>query len=469
MLPLLYQNFDPAGKREMVRRVEVIEAAAGADANDFYIKMLDTAQKEVRQALIFALRHHQDNVPLLLELTKKERGKNKDAAFKALANMEDVRAAAYFREYAERNLKAVLGYLVDASSNWAAEVVEELCDRVLEQIEKIDEDSATDKEQSDVFYLLHDMMRALYGKGGAHGCECYRKLLKHLPAINSLFEKRKKQHNPVEKIIWRLDFLKSLANVQYLYPMGKFISGLGLILAQSLVVNPDADLQALALELYRADVYFLPAAVMTKLLNDEDCADWIEAQLIDQRTSKISEKRMRMVLEALGFVCWDKIKGGYELFGSGDNSNISSVRREIQVSYAANMVRWMIRHPSYDSDVVLVNWVPLHDNVLCMEAGAYFYQRALTNKGNYGSYWMNYMRDYNWTVCKGLGIKYVKDNPTATAYTIYTYLIRMPGDKDAVMEEMREICTMVQSGALKVTRLKLDALEEYMQDWYLKN
>ncbi len=466
MLPLLYQNFDPAGKREMVRRVEVIEAAAGADANDFYIKMLDTAQKEVRQALIFALRHHQDNVPLLLELTKKERGKNKDAAFKALANMEDVRAAAYFREYAERNLKAVLGYLVDASSNWAAEVVEELCDRVLEQIEKIDEDSAADKEQSDVFYLLHDMMRALYGKGGAHGCECYRKLLKHLPAVNALFEKRKKQHNPVEKIMWRLDFLQSLANVQYLYPMGKFISGLGLLLMQ---VNPDADLQALALELYRADVYFLPAAVMTKLLNDEDCADWIEAQLIDQRTSKISEKRMRMVLEALGFVCWDKIKKVYELFGSGDNSNISSVRREIQVSYAANMVRWMIRHPSYDSDVVLVNWVPLNDNVLCMEAGAYFYQRALTNKDNYGIYWMKYMRDYNWTVCKGLGIKYVKDNPTATAYTIYTYLIRMPGDKDAVMEEMREICTMVQSGALKVTRLKLDALEEYMQDWYLKN
>ena len=66
ILPLLYQDFDPAGKREMVRRVEVIEALAGADANDFYIKMLDTAHKEVRQALIFALRHHQVNVSLLL-------------------------------------------------------------------------------------------------------------------------------------------------------------------------------------------------------------------------------------------------------------------------------------------------------------------------------------------------------------------------------------------------------------------
>lgn len=480
ILPLLYQNFDPAGKREMVRRVEVIEVAAGADANDFYIKMLDTAQKEVRQALIFALRHHQDNVPLLLELTKKERGKNKDAAFKALANMEDVRAAAYFREYAERNLKAVLGYLVDASSNWAAEVVEELCDRVLEQIEKIDEDSAADKEQSDVFYLLHDMMRALYGKGGAHGCECYRKLLKHLPAVNALFEKRKKQHNPVEKIMWRLDFLQSLANVQYLYPMGKFISGLGLLLMQSLVVNPDADLQALALELYQADAYFLPAAVMTKLLNDEDCADWLEAQLIDQRTSKIAEKRMRMILEAVGFICWDKLKGAYELFGSSRNSDILSVRREIQVSHAANMLQWLMRHPSHDTDAVLVNWVPLNDKVLCMEAGAYFYQRALTNKdtdsmylinwdSSYSMYLINCMKDCNWNVCKGLGVKFVKEHLSFNANNVYVRLIRLPGDKDAIMEEMREICTMVRSGALKADRLKPEELEASMEDWYRRN
>ena len=174
ILPLLYRDFDPAGKREMVRRVEVIEAVAGADANDFYIKMLDTAQKEVRQALIFALRHHQDNVPLLLEMTKKERGKNKDAAFWALANIENAQAAAYFKKYAEKNPKAVLGYLTDASSEWAAEVVEELCDRVLEQIENINEVSAEEKDLSDVFYLLHDLLRALYGKGGAHGCECYK-------------------------------------------------------------------------------------------------------------------------------------------------------------------------------------------------------------------------------------------------------------------------------------------------------
>lgn len=469
ILPLLYRDFDPAGKREMVRRVEVIEAVAGADANDFYIKMLDTAQKEVRQALIFALRHHQDNVPLLLEMTKKERGKNKDAAFWALANIENAQAAAYFKKYAEKNPKAVLGYLTDASSEWAAEVVEELCDRVLEQIENINEVAAEEKDLNDVFYLLHDLLRALYGKGGAHGCECYRKLLRHLPAVNALFEKRKKQHNPVEKIMWRLDFLQSLANVQYLYPMGKFISGLGLLLMQSLVVNPDADLQALALELYQADAYFLPAAVMTKLLNDEDCADWLEAQLIDQRTSKIAEKRMRMILEAVGFICWDKIKGVYELFGSSRNSDILSVRREIQVSHAANILRWLMRHPSHDTDAVLTNWIPLNDEGLCREAGVYFYQRALTSKDNDGMYLINCMKDCNWNVCKGLGVKFVKEHLSFNANNVYVRLIRLPGDKDAIMEEMREICTMVRSGALKADRLKPEELEASMEDWYRRN
>ena len=77
-----------------------------------------------------------------------------------------------------------------------------------------------------------------------------------------------------------------------------------------------------------------------------------------------------MTLEAVGFICWDKLKGAYELFGSSRNSDILSVRREIQVSHAANMVRWMIPHPSHASAVVLVNWVPLHDYVICMQAGA---------------------------------------------------------------------------------------------------
>lgn len=64
ILPALYQDFDPKGKKEMVRRVRVISALAGAGANDFYIKMLNEAQKDVRTELIDALRHEPRNVSL---------------------------------------------------------------------------------------------------------------------------------------------------------------------------------------------------------------------------------------------------------------------------------------------------------------------------------------------------------------------------------------------------------------------
>ena len=88
----------------------------------------------------------------------------------------------------------------DASSEWAAEVVEELCDRVLEQIENINEVAAEEKDLSDVFYLLHDLLRALYGKGGAHGCECYRK--------RQTLQKIKPPHNFLNRIMLLLTFLK---------------------------------------------------------------------------------------------------------------------------------------------------------------------------------------------------------------------------------------------------------------------
>lgn len=73
ILPALYRDFDPAGKKEMVRRVKVISALAGAGANDFYIRMLEKAQKDVRTELLDALRHDPQNVPLLCDLAKTEK------------------------------------------------------------------------------------------------------------------------------------------------------------------------------------------------------------------------------------------------------------------------------------------------------------------------------------------------------------------------------------------------------------
>ena len=82
---LLEKDFDPKGKKEMARRVQVLERVDGALANDFYLKHLGAAKKEVRAALIHALRHSQENEELLLSLCDTETGNNKKMALHALA------------------------------------------------------------------------------------------------------------------------------------------------------------------------------------------------------------------------------------------------------------------------------------------------------------------------------------------------------------------------------------------------
>ena len=78
LLPLLKEGFDPAGKKEMARRVEVIAAIEGAGASLWLREMLPSAKKDVRAAVITALGRDADSVPLLLELAQTERGANRE-------------------------------------------------------------------------------------------------------------------------------------------------------------------------------------------------------------------------------------------------------------------------------------------------------------------------------------------------------------------------------------------------------
>ena len=132
---LLMRDFDPKGKKEMVRRVHVIESIAGAQANDFYLKMLETAQKEIRQALIRALHNEPENIELLLDMTKSEKGKNKQMAIRSLADIEDQRSYEFFHNMAEKKPQEVLGYIQMVSTDWASKLLTEMFYKALAEIE----------------------------------------------------------------------------------------------------------------------------------------------------------------------------------------------------------------------------------------------------------------------------------------------------------------------------------------------
>lgn len=99
MLPLLKEGFKADGKRDMVRRVQAISAIGKDQENDFYQKYLGESTKDVREALIHALRFHQGNTSILFDLLKTEKGKLRDGALWSLSFMEGEKALQFWRTY----------------------------------------------------------------------------------------------------------------------------------------------------------------------------------------------------------------------------------------------------------------------------------------------------------------------------------------------------------------------------------
>ena len=135
VVPALRRGFDPAGKREMARRVEVISAIQGKDATPWLKEILGQTKKDVRVAAITALGGDSGNTGLLLNLAKYERGKNLDAALAGLALQDGEEVAAYWEEKLWKDHLSVQ-FLNDARTDWASDLVAkglwEMMERLLE-------------------------------------------------------------------------------------------------------------------------------------------------------------------------------------------------------------------------------------------------------------------------------------------------------------------------------------------------
>lgn len=471
ILPLLYRDFDPKGKKEMMRRVIVIDAIAGAEANDFYLEMLEDAQKDIRLALLNALRHNLDNVTLLLDLAKKEKGKNKDKVLELLAEMEEAKACDFYKEMMKKRPENALQNLRNTTTKWSAELVATYCNEVLVQIDALDK-TTSDEKKFEVSERLQKVIRALFGKGGTVICECYRSLLARKDKINPLFRetwKVDKKNNYTDILRYGvLDITEESLSSPFAASARKIEIALGKILHHSLFVNPDTALQELALELYTGNVNFLPAAVTTKLIRNEECTQWLVMSVPEQST-----EHMKAVLEATAYIKWDEKQEGYLFSGDYIDTYADSYEYEyynplktvevpISLTHAKEIMDWLKRYRTKAADEILGNWVVLSDKEQCQEMGEYFYKRALVSPDNYNNIYN--MKKCGWTVCKGLGIKYVKNNANITPYSLYYWLSGLSKDKAAVQEEAKAICDMINSGEIKMKNFKIQEFEKYMDN-----
>ena len=133
VIPLLKDGFDPAGKKEMARRVCIIAKLAGAAENEWFISILPDSKKEVRETVIQALGLCQENGQLLLDLCRSERGKLKEAAMRSLAKMPQAAAAPFWEKEAEKKSASVF-CLAGVDSPLAADLTAQALRKFLEEL-----------------------------------------------------------------------------------------------------------------------------------------------------------------------------------------------------------------------------------------------------------------------------------------------------------------------------------------------
>ena len=310
--PLLMRGFEPKGKKEMVRRVQIIDKWMGAAANDFYVKQLDEATGEIRQNLILALRHSPENIELLDSMRKTEKGNAKKAVYHALACNDDEKVQEIFEEMYRKKPLDVMYFLRISQAPWAARLaargVEEQLLATLEDKGKKETDAKEktgskekkskkaleEEEKALETKCIAAMNYALFRKNGPEVCNVILDLAKHTGKFGS----------PLHGgILWTV--------------------------CSSMICRPEEDLLALAAALYEGQEgeggrkQYFPAAFLAKVIAGDgmDWLDWFEAQLFGNNPAL----PFHFLSEALRYFTFDETTRKYSLqtsiFGEVDERN----------------------------------------------------------------------------------------------------------------------------------------------------
>ena len=176
-LPLLKEGFDPAGKKDMARRVEVISAIEGTAATPWLREVLPQSKKSVRGAVIEALGENPENASLLLELAQTERGAQREAVLNALAKQDSAAVRDFWRTETEQS-PVRLWFLKHAPFPWVSDLAAGAFRAQLERLlseAKITQDSLMD------LYLCR---RGVLGRSSPKMLDCWRWAEEQRPALS---------------------------------------------------------------------------------------------------------------------------------------------------------------------------------------------------------------------------------------------------------------------------------------------
>lgn len=438
IVPLLKKDFDPKGKKEMLRRIGLIERLRGAAENEFYLEQLEDSEKDIRRMLIYALRFDSSNAEKLMSLTKTEKGKAKDAAMFALAAIDCEETARFFEELSKKKPEDALKYMAGVSAPWACRLTAKLLNAVTAdengkrvQIGYTKEGSG--KDAKTVNKLLRDshikrVSDPLTGKSGAEIEEFYRSAI-----------------------------------------MPEDCGYIDAALGTSIVLTNDEGLKKLALELNaKHKGQFLYAETIARFFSPDNCTGWLEKQLMPIR-KKLKNSRDAFendIVIALGEIRCKKGKYGIE---TNIHNEVKGAWmpffREFTQPVMPDLVDLMIKLDSWALDEIMCRFYDRDDDDFTAKLRTHIVEDkvlvpAAHSNTRYAYYGLMYRCGF--TNIRGMAVKYFtkfNDNdPTL-------YFVKLPGTNEYKREEARDLIRHIREGKLKCS-FNVDEFETWVDKIY---
>lgn len=480
ILPFLKRGFQPNGKREMIRRIHIMEKIAGAKENDWYLSMLDQAEKEVRETLIYALRHEKKNEELLFNLVKTEKAKGKKAAIWALSYMDSSKIYEYFEKQlgfqgsnkdtpvVQRRANTLWedGYFYLSKSEQVSDLVAEGIHQELDALEE-QVKSGNCLVVVDERIKIDRMLSAMIGKTSDAICSVYKRLAK-----TDVFSKLKHAENPKE---------------EFILPYGGFHTGtwwntsttfdlkyLDRLLTKSILLTTNPKLYQLAQELYQEyREPFLPSALVAALLSkegDQVFSEFSHYLVQDGKKENAAKKAGRHgIMGAFCLLSYDSAEDGYVLSAMFQDAYLAewfTVKAKIYGEFDSRWLELLTdqkikkdgsflkeddKYSCFDVgnrrsmatwDSVLERLICPKDEKSCALLGAYFTERAF-----------NWQKGRGWERFRVVGkchvklkpddvLQYMKQSPKIRFWEFEEIIRSIPmerEDKIAVMKEIREL------------------------------
>ena len=481
LLPVLKRGFDPKGKKEMVRRVHVVEGIAGAGENGWYLSLLEQAEKEVREAAIYALRHSPENCQLLIGLTKTEKGNCKKAAMWALSKMENKESREFWEKQIKKKPAATARYLTLSTDDAISDLVANAMSSILDEL-KARADSADVLLSNEEYGRLGALFDAMMGKASSKMLDIYRRMAAE-SFLDSLKDEKGK---PAEFEDSRTTDKRKTASVSH------YVAG---VILDSMIWSMDRRLFSLAEELYQryGSLYLKPALAAALLTKPKEEAYKEFSGLLGKEREQQELERLELA-DTFARVVWNNKEQVYEFFGrcyDGFRGRMDYVQREL---YGSLDVRWfelltneklkksgafhtyeygqrLAYYGIYayygartDWDGVLEGLICPSDPEICRILGDYFYKRAFIAmaSGNDRRYYAT-LKLCGFMEGKGLVVRSI--GKRKTQYWVMEDMIKeapMP-PKDKLLE-LKEIKELVEAKKISVTGWN----EERYQELYGK-